>query len=423
MIKVNREIIDIIIPTYENEQQLIECITSILLYRNSQPVRIIIVNNGKHPIKFENPEVLCLNMGENLGWEGGLKEGLKHSTSQYVMFANDDIFIPISSRNWLRDMVRFMNTFEMIGAIGPSSNVVMGAQNIFTGPPVTKLNVPFLIGFCILLRRKALDECGGIDDMLPGGDDIDLSIRLTNAGYKLIAYREQFVWHHGFQTGTRVHGDHTKPNGWNSREMTDKTNIGLIKKHGLKTFMGTLYGESSVGTPEHIRSITEDVEGNLIRKEIATFPKWHGTEEPRVLELGCGAVKTVPQSVGVDFVPKGEMIPEINDVSVADIVADVEAEIPVIDEFDIVIARHVLEHCVDTITTLKHWIKPLRSGGRLIIAVPDENRESTIGLNSQHVHVFTPESLKATGEVLGLNHVKTLDKESEYSFVIIFEKP
>ena len=57
-----------------------------------------------------------------------------------------------------------------------------GAQNIFLQQPSSMTYVPFLIGFFVLLERAALDAVGGVDATLPGGDDLDLSIRLRQAG-------------------------------------------------------------------------------------------------------------------------------------------------------------------------------------------------------------------------------------------------
>ena len=48
--------------------------------------------------------------------------------------------------------------------------------------------------------------------------------------------RRAFVYHYGFRTGERVHGDRTVPGGWNSPQMVQKTANSLIAKHGQDTF-------------------------------------------------------------------------------------------------------------------------------------------------------------------------------------------
>ena len=57
-----------------------------------------------------------------------------------------------------------------------------------------------------LYRTADLKALGGLDTSLPGGDDIDLSIRVKGLGKRLIAERRAYVHHHGSVTGRREHG-------------------------------------------------------------------------------------------------------------------------------------------------------------------------------------------------------------------------
>lgn len=402
--------VSIVIPTLDNPDQLRACLQSMINSSAAYPVDIIVINNGKAPLDqmFKTWPIKIINPGKNLGWEGGLKKGLKRTTSKYVMFANDDIFIPRSSFHWLQNMTRLLENRPDVGAVGPSSNVVMGPQNIFLAPYNQMFQVQFLIGFCILFRRSALDDIGGIDDTLPGGDDIDYSIRLRLKNWKMVVQNDVFVYHHGFQTGIRLHGDHTKPNGWNSQEMTERTNAALIKKHGFLNWWETM-------TPQgNSESEITDQEGDAIQKLVSG----------KTVELGCGAVKTVPEAIGVDRVPKGEVIPWMQEAkSVADVVADVSEPLPFKNgEFDTLIARHVLEHCLDIVTILKEWKRIVKTGGRLLIAVPNQKLQDSITLNPEHLHAFTPESLRVLGEASGLIYKKTIDPNNAHSFIIYFEK-
>jgi GT2 family glycosyltransferase len=231
--------LDIIIPTFNLPEYLIPCTQSILKNGDTDLLNsILVVNNGTpESLSFltVGGKVRVLQQKENLGWEGGLKAGLAASNAPFVVFMNDDTFIPRSSRRWLGElMANFAD--PKIGAVGPTSNVVMGAQNMGFYMEGDKLESPFLIGFCEMLRREALDRSGGVDDSLPNhGDDIDLSIRMRQQGYMLLVDRTVFVYHHGFKTGERVHGEY-----WNSMPMQDKTNHSLIRKHGLRQFLATL---------------------------------------------------------------------------------------------------------------------------------------------------------------------------------------
>lgn len=407
------EPVTVIIPTLDNYDQLNDCMQSIAMSRICYPINIIVVNNGttKIDVKLssENCVIKVVDAKENLGWIGGLKEGLKHSTSKYVVFANDDIFIPRSSIRWIAEMARMLDVYPDVGAVGPSSNVVMGIQNMWRPMPSSHYTVTFLIGFCIMVRREALDKAGGVQDMEFGGDDLDLSIRLRKAGYSLIARRDLFVYHHGFQTGNRVHGGTEKHNGWNSRNMTDNVNMELIRKHGFMEWWETM-----VARPVFDNGEVEDAEREIVKSFV------NGDET--VVELGCGSRKSVDHAIGVDIVPKGEVSPFINQISVADVVANIEKELPFDNKsIDCIIARHILEHVIDPVATLKLWKGKLKDKGKLIISCPDERLFDSIPMNSEHKHAFTPESLINLSEAVGFKSKMIAEGYNNVSFTLCLE--
>lgn len=225
----------IVIPTWDNPQYLYPCVSSLL---KTCDATIYVVNNGsaEYLTGLKDPRVWVLQQESNLGWEGGLKAGIKASSEDLILLLNDDTFIPPSSEGWLDTLTAHFSD-PKVSAVGPSSNCVMGIQNIFMNGTPNVVPVNFLIGFCMMVRRSALEECGGIDDTLPGGDDLDLSIRLRKCGYRLVCDKNAFVYHHGFKTGERVNGGPDVVGGWNSVEMLEKTNFALIVKHGLKEWL------------------------------------------------------------------------------------------------------------------------------------------------------------------------------------------
>lgn len=405
----------IIIPTWNNPQFLTPCLKSIIRIGVLNGFgEVIVVNNGKQPIQqeFGNvPGITVLEPGENLGWEKGLELGLKHSKAEFVCFQNDDTLIPTSSWDFYS---RLLHPFsdQNVAAVGPATTTAAGWHSTFMNDPlVAKMEVSYLIFFTVMVRRSYLDLVGGIDTSAPGGDDIDLSIRLRKAGKKLLVNPFAFLIHHGFKSGERLRGDANTPGGWNSLDMQDTTNHWLIRKHGFETFFKTVTG--NIETPVSVK--TEDTEGRMVAEMVVG---------EKVLELGCGYRKTVPNAVGIDIAPHGEPVPNVlGGTCVSDIVADVSKELPVPAlSQDTVIARHVLEHCLDTIETIRHWNRVLKFGGRLLIAVPDQRICNSIPLNPEHIHAFTPDSLKKIMEVSGFNLISCHDPGNGVSFVGCYEK-
>jgi GT2 family glycosyltransferase len=405
----------IIIPTFNNAEYLNPCIESIIRSGVLTGLcELIIVNNGVQPIKEIVkgwPNTTVLEPGKNLGWEGGLALGVQHAKGDFFCFQNDDTLIPKATQSFYSQLLWPFQDLS-VGAVGPATTVAAGWHSVYSPSAFRMLTeVSFLIFFTVMVRRSDYEALGGIDTQCPGGDDLDLSIRMRKAGKKLLVNPDAFIIHHAFKTGERVRGDSSKPGGWNSKEMTERTNRYLIQKHGFKTYLETMRGLQPVGFPSY-----SDVEGEAVSSLV---------RGPKIVELGCGFRKTVPQAVGIDQVGNGDNCAHLMTAEkcVADIQADVTKPLPVEPEyFDTAIARHILEHCVDSVQTIKNWNAAIKMGGRLIIAVPNQEWRNTIPLNPEHVHAFTPDSLMSLGESCGFKLTHVVDPGNKIAFVACFEK-
>jgi SAM-dependent methyltransferase len=379
-----------------------------------------VINNGhKDSCKWIDPEhkfITVIEAGDNLGWAGGIMEGLKHTKAPYVMFLNDDTYIPTSDRLWLNQMVQHFRD-PQVAAVGPSSNMVMGLQNMLARVDIDIFTVKFLIGFCVLMRRSAFDEVGGMDETLPGGDDFDWSIKLRDAGYKLIVDKNVFIFHYGCQTGNRIAGDYRVAGGWNSVEYTERVDLAIIKKHGFAKWWDLKQGASKPANIEY--GFKKDSEGDLIREKVEA-------KGLKIADLGCGNLKTWKDSIGVDIVPQGDIVPQIGgeNESQADVVADISQPLPFEEgSFDIVIARHSLEHMLDPLTAVLNWSRILKKGGKLVISLPDEQHLRTIPMNPEHYHAWTPDSFRVfIGAFTNLEILDLWDSQNQISFTAVIEK-
>lgn len=99
------------------------------------------------------------------------------------------------------------------------------------------------------------------------------------------------------------------------------------------------------------------------------------------LEIGALHIPLrVPRSLSVRYVDRFELpqlrehYPELDryDLVRPDIIDDGQKLSTVVDEsVDFVIANHMIEHCEDPIGTLKNFVRVLRPGGVIYMAVPD----------------------------------------------------
>ncbi|MDE2015960.1 MAG: glycosyltransferase [Patescibacteria group bacterium] len=400
-------ICDIVIPTYDNEGVLFGCLSTLLQYTMT-PYRLYLVNNGSRDISgmIRSGLAEVHNTGKNLGWQGGVNYGVKKGKSKYVLFMNDDTQILDHYSGWLNTMINIMEKDSSVGAVVPMSNCVMHMQNMMIQGLPQRFEVGLISGFCVLTRRDIFERIGGLDENLSGGDDIDFSIRIRDAGYKLIVARDVFVFHRGYTTGSRIFGDY-----WNSSAYKSKLDHELIRKHGFKKWCNTV---TSKMLDVYVGQRQEDFE------TLAIYGFLDKTK--KILDIGCGSRKIIPEAIGLDVVPRGTTSyspAQINFKSQADINADFDT-LPVGDgAFDIVHARHVLEHAIDPLKTLKEWKRVLKPDGTMVLALPDEEVTPGIPLDPTHLHAFTKDSAKTLIDALGgMEVIYNETPKACYSFVI-----
>lgn len=198
------------IPTWNNPQQLEGALKSLEKTDIEEFGEVIVVDNG--------------GSNANLGWCGGINKALSQSSSDLFCMCNDDVVFPVG--DFWRRLLRHFDRSN-VGGVGPISNYVSGLQHASLAhlPPLHTTHL--LIGFCAVYRRSLLGD--GLDDQLPGGDDLDISIRVRKSGSCLMVDRSCFLYHLGAQTGRRVF-----PNYWDTREHQHQTLNAIIRKHGLR---------------------------------------------------------------------------------------------------------------------------------------------------------------------------------------------
>jgi GT2 family glycosyltransferase len=411
----------IAIPTHNNFKQLVDCLYTLTFY-NEYPFKIVVINNGDavdpDGKDFEEtlrnhivyPHLKVISPGENLGWQGAINKAfLEECDTRLFAMCNDDlVFLPFSSL-FLRQLCNHFR-FEEIGAVGPCSNFVAGAQNLWRHGLPKLFCTTLLIGFCMVIRSDLFSKIGGLDEGMPGGDDLDLSILVRKHGYKLLVDRTCYVHHIGCQTGDRINAG-----WWNSLDHQEESNNHLIRKHGLRAWYDTT---QAAIMPFEPLTVTSDVEGDLIRE-------WIG-DDPNGLDVGVGHNKTIPGCTGVDRAAKGEYGMAGGrkfDRCVADVCAPAD-NMPFEDgSQNYVICRHVLEHIIDPLPSLKEFLRVLRPGGRLIIVCPNQETAMTILMDWSHVHGYSVSSIQNLLEMLGFTITRTGLFEISKSFIVEAIKP
>jgi GT2 family glycosyltransferase len=197
----------VVIPTY-NRSGLLRRSLEALASVDYPQATVVVVDDGSERLHAERNRIEAERLGmrylfqENAGPAAARNRGIAATESELVAFLDDDC---APAPDWLRRLVVPFTERdrERIGAAGggvrsqPPHNWVSrfcavaeystGVQPVFTNAATANACFP----------RRVLDEVGGFDEgfRYPGGDDPDLSRRISNAGYELRYLPEAVVFH------------------------------------------------------------------------------------------------------------------------------------------------------------------------------------------------------------------------------------
>ena len=176
----------------------------------------------------------------NIGWIRGINLGLewikktKDIQPDIIIFANNDVVL--DSPGWLERLCKHFDN-PTVGAVGPTSNYVIGRQNITCNMPhITEEDTRTIVGFFFSVRREVVDQIGQLEEnfdkyvpeeseevrarlKLGGADDLDYSKRIREAGFKLVIARDVFVWHAGSKTFMEVVGQEGYNKQWQTADL------------------------------------------------------------------------------------------------------------------------------------------------------------------------------------------------------------
>lgn len=218
--------ISIVIPLHGGEADIERCLLA-LASCPSLLHEVIVVDNASPDSAADMAEDLCLRLPngrvirleENRGFAAGCNQGFAVSGGEVVIYLNSDAVMP---RSGLIRLVQSLMASGSIAASGPLSNSVghhqltattyTSYENLdlfadeFAQRQAADLDVDMLVGFCLAVRRQAIEEVGGFDEGFGLGtfEDNDLCYRLRRAGWRLVISQRAFVHHEGSQTLRRV---------------------------------------------------------------------------------------------------------------------------------------------------------------------------------------------------------------------------
>jgi len=209
--------ISIIIPNFNGEQFLKECLNSIKK-QNFSHYEVIIVDNGSNDgsVEYLNEnydEFTLIQNQENLGFATAVNQGIKASNAEYVFLLNNDTELEVECVSKLLNCIdNDENIFGVSSKMiqNQDRNLIDDAGDEYTILGYTKKvgnnrskelykNKREIFSACAgaaLYRRNIFDIIGYFDEnFFAYMDDVDISYRARIHGFKCVYCPEAVVYH------------------------------------------------------------------------------------------------------------------------------------------------------------------------------------------------------------------------------------
>jgi GT2 family glycosyltransferase len=220
--------LSIIIPSFNTQKVLGDCLNSIAKFTDSKETEIIVVDNGSIDGSKEfleklsrEKEISAVLSDTNLGFSKAVNLGIKKSSGEYVLIFNSDIIVQANSISLLLNFAKNNSTVGIVG--GRLLNTDKSPQpSVFHFPSIIgavkeywlgqkgeyekylpKENDPArvdaIVGAVMLVSRKVLNRVGFLDEKyFMYFEDLDLCRRTIKAGYhNYYLPKAEFIHYHG----------------------------------------------------------------------------------------------------------------------------------------------------------------------------------------------------------------------------------
>ncbi len=228
--------IDIIVISWNRKKFLKHCIQSILDTTKGMSCSIIVVDNGStdgtHQLLSETfPQVTTIRNEVNRGTTVTRNQAIRISRAPFIMFLDSDTEVTpgavsalcrfleqhldvsvvapqlispegnlqLSCRRFPDLLTPVFRRLAFIPAIAHSKNLSRHLMFEFDHSYVRP--VSYAIGACLMIRRKALNQVGLLDEKIfYSPEDIDICFRMWLGGWKVFYYPHAKVIHHEQRT-------------------------------------------------------------------------------------------------------------------------------------------------------------------------------------------------------------------------------
>lgn len=216
---------DIIVPVFNAYECVIACVESVLKNTDLGKDRLILIDDKSPDERIlpmlreyakNNPgKIILLENKKNLGFVGTVNKGMKYSKND-VLLLNSDTEV---TSKWLQKIKECAYSNKYIATVTPLSNnatlasvpKMFEANDLPDGYSLAEMaktvekssmelrpEIPTAHGFCMYIKREALDVVGYFDEEKFGkgyGEENDFSFRCLKYGYRNVLCDNTYILH------------------------------------------------------------------------------------------------------------------------------------------------------------------------------------------------------------------------------------
>ena len=195
----------IIVPTFNGASRIGNCLDALLEHTAGREAEILVVNDGSTDntvdVVRRYSTVVLINQA-NAGPAAARNRGAMESSGKVILFTDDDC---VAASRWVNSMLQPFDDPEVVGAKGAyrtrQKSLVARFVQIEYEDRYRLMNgsdsIDFIDTYSAAFRRERFFEMDGYDTSFPVAcaEDVELSYRMSNSGWKMKFAPEAIVYH------------------------------------------------------------------------------------------------------------------------------------------------------------------------------------------------------------------------------------
>jgi len=232
--------LSVVVVSWNVRELLRRCLQSVLGEYPISNIQVLVVDNGSSDgsaamVRDEFPAVQLIANDQNRGFTAASNQGLAAAQGRYLLLLNPDTEVVGGA---LATMIAYLDAQPRVGALGPRlrypdgrlqpsrrrfptmatallestvvqqwwpDNGVLRSYTMADTPEDTTQPVDWVVGACLLVRRAAYEQVGGLDEgFFMYSEELDWCRRIKNAGWEIVYLPAATIIHHEGKSSEQV---------------------------------------------------------------------------------------------------------------------------------------------------------------------------------------------------------------------------